>query len=1343
MKQYKTPQLNNFRDIYINQSPTYFNQYRYEKENNSPYINHMHYIQKQNRPNEYYEEENLEKTLKNLKFKPDFFINELNSMKESMEQDKKFMKRSINAFTNQSPDKLNEYIFQNINQGVDDPQNNRKNLKYKEYEHRSYKGERYPLKFFRSNPLIQTTNYNSNINLEDVENLSKSVAQKICNITIKGGIKLYKGKKLKSGKKCQKKSSNENIEIEPNIPQGSSVPDKNINFNISATKSKMSSSNYYEEYEDEENEEYENEEIEEKEEEMPMRQERKIGELRIEQRKINKKIIYQKEREENNEKYEEERNSEIINKERETLDEEQENERDIEDEEDEEDLEQEETEREQKITEREEQNVGQEEVEYGQIEQLEDNDEKENNEQILEKENEEETHRINKNEIEALEKEQQQSGITNNIYKNKGKKSILKFQKENEIKISGKKEANKKQKNNIIIKDYNIEIIRDKKPMIFEINEQSKLELLKRENHENHPLTSIQKVQSLEQPKVEKKKIYKKQILNIIKNTENNVEITHEEAQRDDSTFEIQKVQNFIQPRYRHKKTKNIKYLKYKITKNPEANFILEKSREEPELIIENVLYFEQNPIKKNKKIKLEIVNNKDGIIEIIGKPSMIICNENNISFPKIFRKSVYKKYTYNKLKKSKRIIHQYVPIKIINDLIVTPKESRFMIRGKAKKKSKEGRNIVKREITCNYKSQIFQELLIGGKINNTIESALLRNNINSNNNINNEMRNKSKYFTNSMANNRKIQSISNTNVNNKQNLINVYINSKSNISDKKEDKREDKKEKNRTFKTATILSSNLVKHESEPIKQEHISIRRKYTNSRSNKNILINQNESIKLNNFYMGSPRYNGPSSNNSSKEKVVKTESSSTNISKKQVFNFISPKRYEKIDTEKKEENNKNNHIGRNNKLLSKYETYNNDKLIKSENNNIGKIQSYFSNKESNYNNNEMPKTSLTKENNNLFINNNYYNKSHTTTNFSNRQEHKNSCRIYISSNKTNQRNESDESSKKESEKYSNTGRIYVTTTHSINKGTINNAPKSKMESKKTDSNIINSIYIATNFKKDKIDNKSENKNASKELTNNSVFYSSSFTTKKSEQNQILNNNIFFSSRANTSNLSNIKDKDNKSETKTNINTINIVNGLTNSPVMLKNKDRLGPMPESNNINKNMFNYDNNIITNERINNIQNVNILEPLNINENDKNEKEEKNNLKVEKKNDENHAKYENKTPENNEFNKLLHNFGGSLNTSNFINSGNESRNEEKNNVFNKYSFGGNGQLSCFPNSYLNSNISIGPRPELSDFSKKYLSTNYSTNLSNRPELSNITRAYLISQSPIVENDDDK
>ena len=59
-------------------------------------------------------------------------------------------------------------------------------------------------------------------------------------------------------------------------------------------------------------------------------------------------------------------------------------------------------------------------------------------------------------------------------------------------------------------------------------------------------------------------------------------------------------------------------------------------------------------------------------------------------------------------------------------------------------------------------------------------------------------------------------------------------------------------------------------------------------------------------------------------------------------------------------------------------------------------------------------------------------------------------------------------------------------------------------------------------------------------------------------------------------------------------------------------------------------------------------------------------------------------------------------------------------------------------LSDYTKSYLNSFMST-TRPELSDFSRQFLSSNISTNSNQRPELSNITRAYLFSQTPI-DND---
>ena len=46
------------------------------------------------------------------------------------------------------------------------------------------------------------------------------------------------------------------------------------------------------------------------------------------------------------------------------------------------------------------------------------------------------------------------------------------------------------------------------------------------------------------------------------------------------------------------------------------------------------------------------------------------------------------------------------------------------------------------------------------------------------------------------------------------------------------------------------------------------------------------------------------------------------------------------------------------------------------------------------------------------------------------------------------------------------------------------------------------------------------------------------------------------------------------------------------------------------------------------------------------------------------------------------------------------------------------------------------------RPELSDFSKQFLTSDITNTTTNdRPELSNITRAYLISQTP-MDNDDE-
>ena len=80
------------------------------------------------------------------------------------------------------------------------------------------------------------------------------------------------------------------------------------------------------------------------------------------------------------------------------------------------------------------------------------------------------------------------------------------------------------------------------------------------------------------------------------------------------------------------------------------------------------------------------------------------------------------------------------------------------------------------------------------------------------------------------------------------------------------------------------------------------------------------------------------------------------------------------------------------------------------------------------------------------------------------------------------------------------------------------------------------------------------------------------------------------------------------------------------------------------------------------------------------------------------------------------------------------------------NIFDQYNFGINPQISDFSKNYINSyepESTITSRPVFSYVSKNFLITELKPDTNKRPELSNITRAYLISQKPINENDDDK
>ena len=1459
LKQYIPLQTKNSEDGYLNKSPTYFNRFNFLRGHQSPYLRQIQYMHRARSPNNCFKEgEDLGKTMKNLKVKPNYFLNEFNDVKNSIEQDKKFVKRAVNTFTNKNQKEVGDkyYIIDNNHKvNINKPlnKNDGKILSYKQYNHQSYQGEKYSKKFYNS--FIQNNDYNYDMKLENNENQSKPVAQKICNIIIKGESR-EKTKKFKSSKKKHKIPNfiKNNIDIEENISQNSAIPDKNINFNINPTKNKLSSSVNYNEDEDYDNEENEIEEIEENEESITIGSKRKLNEINRRQirhphgRKIYKrKIKIEREMNKNNEEYEddeemlrstnremEDKNNHYINKGIELV---RDNQEEIEIEEDG-DLEEE-------LEEGDGQEKEMEDEQIDQIEQLEDDDSKENhiiennNEKIIENENEEEsTNRLNKGEIEELEEEEQQTQNVININNDINKKIDFIMQKEGEIKIEGKinEQENKtltniennensesiqrtdneilKHKSNDtnldIIKDDNIVFLGEKKFKILEINKETNVQYIKKENQ---PILDIQKVDDFKQLKINKTKIYKNEILNITKNKENNVDIINEkEGQKENQdNFEIQNVESFEQQRQRDKKTKENKNIELKINKIKDNNFMLKSNEETPELEIENVLFYQQSPSKprfnkRNKLNKLKIDQNNEGKFEIIGEPTNIICYEIYHIIPNSYNKKIYKKSNYKKYQISTISTYNYNSIQVINDFISSPEELTFMIKGKPKDLTKKLRNIIKREIIYFYNSPIQNnvQLSIENNINNTITPTKDYNTIV---NKSKPLTNKPRYIAYN-SDKRKISSssISNSNTNEKTNLFNLNINPKINKIEKNDEKNEDKNyERQKTYKTK---NANLLKPDTIPIKHEHFSIRRKYTDSKYNKNVIINHikynnyndnnnsennkdNKNINTNNynrFSIGSPSYNLQSPNITSKDNII-TKDYNTNIGIKQKLNYMSPKKtdeemnnFENKKGYKNNNDNDNNNlvIERNNVGISKYEQYNKGYLNKSEKNNAGKTKSYISNK-NNYKK-EITKTPIPKENKKFYkteyFTKNNRNKSHTLTISSNNREPKDKSITNISSKKLNETNISKRQSERKEKKDNkdnkeNKSYIFVNTAHHI-KNNNKNAPNEKKEKSKYKS----IIYVSSNLN----DDKNEKKNENKELRNNRSYYTSSYNSKKTEYKQSKNKNkSYINLKGSSRNINNTKDKDIKFETNiTNTNNNmantsafsfakdkNIENEVTKSSTSIKNKILTNTNFFSNK-NRNNRNY----ITIPKLpkiidNNKNDDNIIDLNNDNNNDIGNIDDKKEDNIDDKEDNN---YDCKIDENNnniidgikdrkvvniQKTKKILNEKDDINNNNeplidnnydliknskYINKDNEGDN---NNIFDQHNVGKKSQISDFSKSYINSYIPDSSRPALSYFSKQFLNTGLNSDINKRPELSNITRAYLISQKPINENDEDK
>ena len=474
--QYQGPQRKNYRKMYKNKSPTNIERYRYEDPNHVQYVQHIHYFQKQRNTGDYYDEEiNLEKTMKNLGVKGAYFHNEFKKMKDSVEREKNYIQRSVkNTFTNLNQNRVNERLYNieknnNNNNSLLKAQNEKIFINYNNniYEKQNYEGreqKKYPPKFYRNkNPSIKK---NVNVEKKEKENNMQPVAQKICNIFLKG----EKNKKLisvsKSGKKFVK-----NIEIEGNVAEGSTVQDKNIHYNSNSNpKTKNTNTdknininidynsnsnsknknkninqniNQIQKYHLEVNPIYNNKDNEK--EEIDQREEKEEKTITVSDRtkdhyrESKKSIKNEKEKEESNEEYEEEEENVKNNDDEENhknVAEEQEIDENGENEEEYEQEDEGPVHQDQDIVES-----------HGHGELLDDEDGEENKDERIDdtdNENDEENKGINKEDIEELEEEeiQQIEKYSDNNDNNNNRKEIINFQlqKGNDIELEAIKE---------------------------------------------------------------------------------------------------------------------------------------------------------------------------------------------------------------------------------------------------------------------------------------------------------------------------------------------------------------------------------------------------------------------------------------------------------------------------------------------------------------------------------------------------------------------------------------------------------------------------------------------------------------------------------------------------------------------------------------------------------------------------------------------------------------------------------------------------------------------------------------------------------------------------------------
>ena len=192
-KQIQVSQSNSYRRNLI--SPSNINRYRYEQEDQTPYMSQKEIHYKIRRPEIHFEERRKnDNTMKNLKLKSDYNFSGFNSEKDKAEKEKDFIQKSISTFSNKYQNKLNtnSYILEKNNKSnivISQKENETKiilrdNKDNKENNFKLFQGNKSPKNLYRNNPLFKPNNLQVDLKNENKEEKTSIVAQKICNIII-------------------------------------------------------------------------------------------------------------------------------------------------------------------------------------------------------------------------------------------------------------------------------------------------------------------------------------------------------------------------------------------------------------------------------------------------------------------------------------------------------------------------------------------------------------------------------------------------------------------------------------------------------------------------------------------------------------------------------------------------------------------------------------------------------------------------------------------------------------------------------------------------------------------------------------------------------------------------------------------------------------------------------------------------------------------------------------------------------------------------------------------------------------------------------------------------------